>query len=136
MASLKATKVPEKVERSTLDPELEAWLNDGCPSLGGHMSVDEMRREHQALVPENKIDVQVGSALSLLQAKTRDCPLMLFLMQPACRAKKCRLCHNGLLACLPACLPACGFCSLSSLQSISFYLLHVHVCDVNVPSLT
>ena len=107
MASLKATKVPEKVERSTLDPELEAWLNDGCPSLGGHMSVDEMRREHQALVPESKFDVQVGSALSLLQAKTRDCPLMLFLVQPACRAKKCRLCRNGLLACLLACLPAC-----------------------------
>lgn len=59
MANLKATKVPEVVSRSTLNPELEAWLKGGCPTLGGHMPVEEMRREHQALVPDGKVDVQV-----------------------------------------------------------------------------
>lgn len=62
MAALKPSKVPEAVKRSTLDKDLEAWLKHGCPSLGGHMSVADMRREHQTLVPESKADVQVNTA--------------------------------------------------------------------------
>lgn len=59
MAALKYTRVLESVTRSKLDGELEHWLKNGCPALGGHMSVDEMRREHQALVPKIRPDVKV-----------------------------------------------------------------------------
>ena len=58
-STLKPTTVPESVTRSQLEPELAKWVKSGCPSLGGHMSIDEMRREHQALVSKNKLDVQV-----------------------------------------------------------------------------
>ena len=59
MAALKPTPVPEIVTRTKLDGKLEHWLHNGCPALGGHMSVDEMRREHQALVPEKQQEVKV-----------------------------------------------------------------------------
>ncbi len=59
MADLKDTNLPDSVKRITLDGELEAWLKSGCPTLGGHMPVEEMRREHQAFVP---VEVQVPSA--------------------------------------------------------------------------
>ena len=65
MSSLKATQVPESVKRTTLDGELEAWLKGGCPTLGGHMPIEEMRREHQALVPDKKVDMQVSVSFKL-----------------------------------------------------------------------
>ena len=72
MAELKATKVPDSVKRTTLDGELEAWLKSGCPSLGGHMPVEEMRREHQTLVPEKKVEVQVRLRRTWSQGSTPD----------------------------------------------------------------
>lgn len=63
MTSLRPNKVSQEVTRGTLDGELHLWLKNGCPSLGGHMSVADRRREHQALVPESKVSVQVRAKL-------------------------------------------------------------------------
>ena len=59
MTALRPNRVQQEVKRGTLDSDLEVWLKNGCPSLGGHMSVADMRREHQALVPESRVPVQV-----------------------------------------------------------------------------
>lgn len=66
MSGLKATHVPDTVKRTTLDGELEAWLKGRCPALGGHILIEKMRREHQALVPEKKVDMQVSTSFKLL----------------------------------------------------------------------
>ncbi len=43
--------IPTEARRSTLDPELAAWLKD-APRLGAHVPVPVARAQHDALIPK------------------------------------------------------------------------------------
>jgi len=53
MPIYKAGSIPERVESSTKDPEIAAWMKTG-PVLGAHKPIHVQRREHDAFIDKEK----------------------------------------------------------------------------------
>ncbi len=53
MPTYSSKDIPEQVDRTTLEPEIAAWLPK-APVLGAHLPIHVQRREHDAFIDENK----------------------------------------------------------------------------------
>ncbi len=53
-----AREIPDRVERSQMDPEIKEWLKTG-PVLGSHKPIPVQRREHDAFI--DKVKIPIGS---------------------------------------------------------------------------